>query len=65
MLQRIAFHGQYGIGGLLEASDKDFKVLLPSGLEFMLLTCNSSIVDFVSLETFKGQNMKVTDHLGN
>ncbi|BBN06555.1 hypothetical protein MPTK1_3g22150 [Marchantia polymorpha subsp. ruderalis] len=25
MLQRIAFHGQYGIGGLLEASDKDFK----------------------------------------
>lgn len=26
MLQRVAFHGQYGIGGLLEASDKDFKV---------------------------------------
>ncbi|CAM6128294.1 unnamed protein product [Calypogeia fissa] len=25
MLQRVAFHGQYGIGGLLEASDKDFK----------------------------------------
>ncbi|KAJ7549384.1 hypothetical protein O6H91_07G051300 [Diphasiastrum complanatum] len=53
VLQRIAFHGQYGIGGLLEASDKDFKEELSCvvSMKVWLTAKEQSLIDMRSKQT--------------
>ncbi|KAL2632582.1 hypothetical protein R1flu_004061 [Riccia fluitans] len=53
VLQRVAFHGQYGIGGLLEASDKDFKEELSKvvAMDLWVAAKKQSLQDLRSKQT--------------